>query len=291
MRNVIVLPLVLLWSAFGAETVTRPFVGVTHTHRVETAPRAVSVHVVAVDLDAPGIGFRLTGPSGGRETVRQTTLEYLRETGAQVAVNAHFFEPYPSEDSEVFLIGLAVANGVRYSEFETPRQSYALVANAPALHIDRAGRASIIGPGHEGELWIAVAGSAQVVTGGVVTIPEYLDESHPGGVLQPGTYSNSKSWYAIPNARTLVGLTSDRRTLYVLTVDKSAGSEGLTVREAAAMLAGDYGVREALNLDGGGSTTLAMESPDGSAGAVVNAPSGGVRRVGSSLAVFARRAR
>jgi exopolysaccharide biosynthesis protein len=47
---------------------------------------------------------------------------------------------------------------------------------------------------------------------------------------------------------------------------------------------------QALNLDGGGSTTLAMEDPATHAGAVVNVPSdkAGSRAVASNLAVFAQ---
>jgi len=53
----------------------------------------------------------------------------------------------------------------------------------------------------------------------------------------------------------------------------------------------DYGVWNALNLDGGGSTSMAMEDPSTHHRSIVNAssdnPAG--RSVGSSLAVFARR--
>jgi exopolysaccharide biosynthesis protein len=52
----------------------------------------------------------------------------------------------------------------------------------------------------------------------------------------------------------------------------------------------EYGVWNALNLDGGGSTTMALEDPATHRASVVNAssdnPAG--RSVGSSLAVFAR---
>ena len=55
------------------------------------------------------------------------------------------------------------------------------------------------------------------------------------------------------------------------------------------MLIRDYGVYNALNLDGGGSTTLAMEDPATHTASVVNTssdnPNG--RAVGSNLAVFA----
>ena len=279
--------LLLLLSSlalFGAETVTRPFVGVTYSHRTEAA---FNLHVVRIDLDAPGIRFQLTGPGGSRETVRQTTLDFLTFVGAQVAINAHFFAPYPAEDSESFLIGLAASEGVVYSSFETPAQAYALVASAPALHIDASNRASIVRPGYAGELWTAVSGSAQIVTDGVVTVPVYRDDAHPEGLLTPGSYSNARSWYNVPNPRTVVGLSADKRTVFLVTAERAAG---FTVPDLAALLAREYGVHDALNLDGGGSTTLVMRNPATGAGEVINSPSGGAARaVASSLAVFARR--
>ena len=273
-----------LFQILGAEAVTHPFVGVTHIHRTEPA---FGLHVVRIDLDAPGIRFQLTGPGGSRETVRQTTLDFLASVGAQVAINGHFFAPYPSEDSESFLIGLAASEGVVYSSFETPAQSYALVASAPALHIDAMNRASIVRRGYTGELWTAVSGSAQIITGGVVTVPVYRDAEHSDGLLTPGSYSNARSWYDVPNPRTVVGLSSDKRTVFLVTADRAAG---FTVTDLAALLAREYGVHDALNLDGGGSTTLAMQNPSTGEGEVMNSPSGGrARAVASSLAVFARR--
>jgi len=66
----------------------------------------------------------------------------------------------------------------------------------------------------------------------------------------------------------------------------------MSVPEVAELLANDYGVVDALNLDGGGSTTLAIADPTPR---VVNVPVGvkdvpdTERPVGSNLAVFARR--
>jgi hypothetical protein len=64
----------------------------------------------------------------------------------------------------------------------------------------------------------------------------------------------------------------------------------MTVREVAELLLRDFDVTDALSLDGGGSTTLAMADP---AHRVVNVPVGAGdvpgtgRAVGSNLAVFA----
>src|SRR5262245_62125270 len=117
--------------------VSQPFVGIVYFDRTEPSPRPIHMHVMQIDLGAPGIRFRLSAPSGSRETVRQTTLDYLRQERAQVAVNAHFFLPFPSPDSDAWVIGLAAADGRVYSGFESPEQSYALLKDAPALNIDR----------------------------------------------------------------------------------------------------------------------------------------------------------
>jgi hypothetical protein len=261
--------------------VSQPYVGITYIDRTETSPRSVHMHIVQVDLAAPGIRFKLSPPAGSRETVRQTTLDYLAQEGAQVAINAHFFLPFPSTDREAWLVGVASSEGRVYSAFETPEQSFALVRNAPGLNIDRENHAAIVhrrlrqgfdGQGYDDgtlvlepvTLWTTVSGSAQIVTDGVKTLPAYLDSQHANAVLTPGgpgNFSNEKSWYDVPAARTAIGLSRDGRTLTLFTVDVRGGSEGMRVGEVADVLMKDYSVWNALNLDGGGSTSMAMEDP------------------------------
>jgi exopolysaccharide biosynthesis protein len=242
------------------------------------------MHIIRIDLTAPGIRFHLTPPGGDRETVRQTTLEFLQHEHAQIAINVHFFLPFPSSDSTAWLVGLAASDGEVYSACETPSQSYAIVSNAPALNIDAGNHASIVRCGANVALWNTVSGSAQIVTNGIKTIPEY------GAALTPSdTYSAAGSWYDRINARTVIGLSGDTRTLTLFTVDRAGGSLGMPVGEVADLLIRDYGVFNALNLDGGGSTTLAMQDPKTHAATMVNASSDspGGRAVGSNLAVFA----
>jgi len=143
-------------------------------------------------------------------------------------------------------------------------------------------------------LWNVIAGSSQIVTSGEVTVPVYRDEQHRDGLLEPGgpnNYSNAKAWADSTTARTAIGLSRDRRTLTLFTVDVRAGSEGMRLAEVANVLIHDFQVFDALNLDGGGSTTMAMEDPLTGARTVVNASSDNPqgRVVATSLAVFARR--
>ena len=283
--------------------VTQRFVGVTYSERNDTAPRPIRMHVAQIDLQAPGIRFKVSPPAGDREVMRQSTLDFLRQEHAQLAINGHFFLPFPSNDKTAWVIGLAASEGKLISAFEIPEQSYALVAFAPALNIDRDNRASIVhyDPAFPDgrhvrepvELWNVVAGSSQIVTGGAVSIPAYRDDNHFDAELDPGgpnDYSNAKAWADAATARTAIGLSRDRRTLTLFTVDVRGGSEGMRLSEVAEVLIRDFGVADALNLDGGGSTTMAVEDATG-VPAIVNTssdnPAG--RVVATSLAVFAQR--
>jgi exopolysaccharide biosynthesis protein len=289
--------------AHSSRTSSQPFVGVTYIEQTESAPRPLRIHAAQIDLQAPGIRFMVSPPGGDREVMRQSTLDFLRQQRAQLAINGHFFLPFPSSDTTAWVIGLGASEGRIFSAFEAPEQSYALVALAPALNIDRDNQASIVtyDPSHGDNLhvrekvtlWNVVAGSSQIVTGGAVSVPEYRDDNHfdaeldPGG---PGNYSNSKAWADVTTARTAIGLSEDRRTLTLFTVDVRGGSEGMKLSEVAAILIRDFGVTDALNLDGGGSTSMAMEDADGIP-TIVNRssdnPAG--RVVATSLAVFAQR--
>jgi hypothetical protein len=311
------LTVALLWvCTFAAprtpiQSTEQPYAGITLIRRSVTQPdlpRAVNMKILQIDLTAPGIRFKLSPPAGSLEVVTQTTLDFLTQEGAQLAVNVHFY--LPVGPSETNLIGLAVSNGNIYSAFEAPAQSYAIVDYAPAINIDPENHARVVHPDRsfaDGKhvlettrLWNAVSGSAQLVTDGVKTIPVYKDAAHPEGTLTPGNhYSNDPpqgpnlgSWYDVPNPRTAIGLSRDNQTLIILTADGrgAGGSWGLTGNEMADIMINDYGVYNALNLDGGGSTTLAMKDPATGAPAIINVPSDfPPRPVGSSLAIFAAR--
>jgi len=285
----------------GAWQAAQPFVGVTYFDRSVTEPRPLRMHVAQIDLRAPGIRFKVSPPGGDREVVRQSTLDFLRQERAQIAINGHFFLPFPSEDKTAWVIGLGASEGRVFSAFEIPEQSFALVAFAPAINIDRDNHASIVtydplnpDQKHVREqvsLWNVVAGSSQIVTRGVATVPYYRDDNHFDGELDPGgpnNYSNSKAWSDATTARTAIGLSRDQQTLTLFTVDVRGGSEGMRLSEVATVLIRDFDVFDALNLDGGGSTTMAME--DALRGPIIvntssDNPQG--RVVATSLAVFA----
>ncbi|WP_063729538.1 phosphodiester glycosidase family protein [Streptomyces sp. RTd22] len=78
--------------------------------------------------------------------------------------------------------------------------------------------------------------------------------------------------------RTAVGFSRDGRTMQILTVDgRQADSGGVSLTELGLMMK-DAGSYSALNLDGGGSSTLLAREPGSDMGRVENSPSDGSER-------------
>ncbi|PJE98449.1 multidrug transporter [Streptomyces carminius] len=99
-----------------------------------------------------------------------------------------------------------------------------------------------------------------------------------------------QNWEGRPNnaaaPRTAVGFSRDGSTMHVLTVDgRQAASGGATLTELAVLMAG-LGAYNALNLDGGGSSTLLARAPGSDTPRLENSPSDGRQRgVANALAV------
>ncbi|MFE6955719.1 phosphodiester glycosidase family protein [Streptomyces sp. NPDC057696] len=102
------------------------------------------------------------------------------------------------------------------------------------------------------------------------------------GVIDPEYPSFGYAWANVRQPRTMAGL-DKRGRLLLVTVDgrQKGGSEGFTLQEAA-MFMKSLGAVQALNLDGGGSTAMAVN------GSVVNQPSDstGERAVGDTIQVL-----
>ncbi|MFB9838420.1 phosphodiester glycosidase family protein, partial [Actinoallomurus acaciae] len=90
-------------------------------------------------------------------------------------------------------------------------------------------------------------------------------------------------------ARTAAGLSANGRRLYLLVVDgRSPVSHGATLADLALLLR-RAGARDALNLDGGGSSTFVLRTAGEPVVSVRNAPSGGTERaVANGVGVFVR---
>lgn len=99
------------------------------------------------------------------------------------------------------------------------------------------------------------------------------------GVVQEGL-DNSK------NPRTAIGVKSDGKIVAVSVDGRQAGfSEGISLRDLAVMMK-EMGVVNALNLDGGGSTTFATRQPGEEGVVLVNSPSDGKERANANGLLF-----
>jgi hypothetical protein len=121
-----------------------------------------------------------------------------------------------------------------------------------------------------------VNGGPELVHNGVVHTTPQAD-----GMVHPGDPSFYYGWAHKRNPRTLVGVDGRGRTVIITADGRSTASLGLSITEMAAV-AKALGLRNAMNLDGGGSTTMVV------GGQVINAPSDatGERPVGDALLVL-----
>jgi exopolysaccharide biosynthesis protein len=107
------------------------------------------------------------------------------------------------------------------------------------------------------------------------------------GVIDPQVDSTGAAGFRGPNPRTAVGVGANGRRLLLATIDgRQAGySLGTTLRETAEIMRA-LGAHDAINLDGGGSTTMVVRDARG-AFRIANRPSdaAGERPVANALVV------
>ncbi len=103
----------------------------------------------------------------------------------------------------------------------------------------------------------------------------------------PSQFSYDVSSISRANPRTMVGSTKDGKQLLLVTVDgRQNASIGLNQRDSAELMR-QLGAYNAINLDGGGSTTMITRTPGTNNLTLVNVPSdGSMRAVSTALGVF-----
>lgn len=265
----------------GAETLAGR---ILHAEIALEKPRLLKIHALKVDLRTPGLRLVTTGraPDWGEvmpgfekfviRTVRQRTLDFveeMREKGVPViaAVNAAPWLPWQKPYNHTYAdhLGLAVSDGVIVCPPQK-RPVPALVQKADGTVEMREYK-----PGDPAsDVRTAVSGFTFILRAGKPCPQKRKDTAcHP---------------------RTFFGLSQDRKTLYLVTVDgRQAGySEGVTLKEGSELLR-RLGAYDAINMDGGGSTTMVLvreNKPEH-----VNRPSGGIwpirlaRTVGNNLGI------
>ena len=237
--------------AFGKDTWSDPFAGVRLLHRSIDDPKW-DFHLAVVDLSEPGTRLTVTPPEDRRSTVSS----FAKKKKVQLAVNGDFFS---YKDYSVG--GLAVGEGKLWPDSDKDTKSSGFLAAGP-------GRVEL----YEPSLVVPVEPWMQnVVSGKPMLVHDGKGCGADSGVAGPR------------HPRTAVGLSKDRKTLFVLVVDgRQKHSVGMTGKEMEKVFL-EFGAWDALNLDGGGSSSMFVEGSG-----VVNKPSDGRERVdGNHFGVYA----
>jgi hypothetical protein len=253
-------------------TQRRLFDGIVYERIVRQQPRPMVIHVVTVDLKADGIDSLVTGgdPDASRPLEAETTSEFLADNNLQLAINGDAFTPWydlgilgyaPKDGEHVSPLGFAASHGVTYAQ-DTDEQ--------PTLYLYQNNKASM--NVLNGRIYNAISGYELLLWNG--DIVEGLDNSR----VDP---------------RTAVGLNRAGSKLIIVIVDgrQPGYSEGATLAEMAQILL-EQKAFSAMNMDGGGSSTLVIEGEDGEP-EVLNSPihqgiPGNERPVGNHLGFSAR---
>jgi hypothetical protein len=243
-------------------------------YRVYESPKPLRLWIARIDLATPGVRLALTEPAeftgddAKFETRCATTLDFAQQRGVQLAINASAFAPFRSHTGmPMDVVGLAAVRGKAYSG---PDKRFG------ALYISRGGRISLKGPPLPTEdVWHVVPGFRLLLDDGRIAVTPRVAESKFGGV----------------NPRTAVGVDQQGRTLWLVVVDgrQSGVSAGITLVELACLFQ-SLNVWDALNVDGGGSSTLVLEDATG-VHRVINTPvgrgkPGSLRQVANNLGLY-----
>ena len=239
------------------------FPGIKYVFLDTDRPRPLKINVIRVDLTRKDLRFVTVkkDPDWGKpmpdfpslpiRTRRITTYQFMRnalDEGKEMllAVNATPWRPwtFPHNHKYAAKMGLVISEGVKIEESN----------GRPAFLITKNGEFQIRKFAKEEDtshIRLALGGFSMILENGVVR-PDRKK------ILAP---------------RTAYGLSKDRRWMFIITVDgrMEGVSEGVTTEELGGWIR-KYGASDALNMDGGGSTTL-----------LVSDGKGGIRKLNKSL--------
>jgi hypothetical protein len=236
------------------------FPGITYTREIVRDPYPQIRHIVKIDLTTPGLSFFVTPQDNtqGFPYRARTTSEFLAEHHLQLAINGDYFRPfadniiqyYPHEGDQGEVSGYTIAQGVVVTAGYSP----AKVQRTMFITADN--RVTFVEPPAE-PVYTAISGKPMALIEG--EIPAITTKWHP-------------EYLTDRNPRTAIALDQAGTTLMLFLIDgrQPNYSEGATVPELGEIIRA-HGGWNALNLDGGGSTTLVIEGADGTP-VILNSP-------------------
>ena len=261
-------------SAFAEFPTTQPYAGVTYAHEARTNP-PMQVFAVTIDLRARNASVEVApsgddpdGPDGKWQTTLDETPDVARRRGYEIAVNGDFFgveeviDPATGkkrgyhEGQKATVVGPAMTDGRLWSSGPAGKPR-------PCLVVTRERRALIDDDGRQ-----LPPAARQVMAGSNVLLRRGKK------VVETGSkFSTTR------HPRTAVGVSDNGRKLMLVVVDgrRPEKSVGMSLDELADLML-QLGCDDALNLDGGGSSTLVLRNPETGELVTMNAPSDGKPR-------------
>ena len=209
----------------------------THAHANEQVSPCVQyetadqnrVHIAKVDLHCPGI--QIIGTPVKQSS--QTTSNFAFPNKTTVAINGAFFDDKNKPQ------GLNVSNGIRWpGSDDTIHHSFLACTIENRCFIEAPNRKTAHNPA-----WHTVISGWQTLKNGRYICPRGS---------QKICHSNARGQHP----RTAVGLSNNNRYLYLVVVEgRKADFQGYTLNQLARLFK-KMNVNDALNLDGGGSSTM-----------------------------------
>ncbi len=217
--------------------------GVDYQRLVRISPRPMVIHVLKINMKTNGLRVVVTppdDPNSDQPLQARTTSQFLEEFDLDIAVNGDGFSPwwsrgpadyYPHVGDPVAPRGDTASRGQVYWNAQEP---------FPTLYISSRNTLSFDAPAKP---YNAISGETRLVMGGSAVDGLTDPELHP---------------------RTAVGYSKNGKFLYIVVVDgrQPFYSQGITLAELADLMI-QIGAHDAMNLDGGGSSTLVVRGVDG----------------------------
>jgi hypothetical protein len=269
---------ILILLAFGnvavAEIPPRPYPPVVYRHEEIKGGVPQKIYVALIDLTNPNVHVRVSrgGPDPDGDGKWQTTL--MRPTavaereGFDLVINGDFFHHLSGKDAEgaaalkefqggtpATVSGPAVTDGKLWAPADKPRAALLIDAKKhPVIE----------------QLKDPPADAAEVIAGSNIIVNDGKNVAPPGD--KPGLARG-------PHPRTAVGIADNGKTLVLAVIDgrKPGEAIGMSLRETADVML-KYNCTQAINLDGGGSSVLAIRDPKSHKMEILNHPSDGRER-------------
>lgn len=250
--------------------------------------------VAKIDLDNPNIMVRILSSSD--KDRKNTPIEFLDETGARVIINGGYFI---SDKTPAQHVGLLKTKGL----LEEPA-SHSVIRDSERYFVTR-GAFGISYDGYPDIAWCSTNNDSIFEWREPLNNrPGYPSKSidfknghhwkmrdaiHAGPVLIDNGKINvsveNEVFFNTPVAgiqpRTAIGYTKDNHLIMMVVDGRQADSRGVYLQELAAMMK-EFDCAEALNLDGGGSSSMVADSR------LLNRPAGRTsqRQIMSAIGVF-----